>query len=300
MPKKPCSWQGDFALAKETLPLARRFCSCQRNFALGKGKIFLPRAKSLCQESSFLAKSKMFLPRAKFLCQEQNLFAKRKISLPRVKSLCQEQILFSKSKISLPRAKSLCQEQSFFGKSKISLRSASTGYTWYEWVVARAGGDRDRVLVWGHSLGTGVAGHLVSLLSQEGISPTGLVLESPFNNIFDEVRNHPMCWVWSKMPWFDWFFTKSLADNDVGFVTDQRIALIDCPVLILHAEDDAVVPYKLGVALYETAQSCRSPDWGPVQLQSYPSDLGYGHKYICRDPGLPQLIRDFLEKCRIC
>jgi len=170
----------------------------------------------------------------------------------------------------------------------------------YEWVVARAGGDRDRVLVWGHSLGTGVAGHLVSLLSQEGISPTGLVLESPFNNIFDEVRNHPMCWVWSKMPWFDWFFTKSLADNDVGFVTDQRIGLIDCPVLILHAEDDAVVPYKLGVALYETAQSCRSPDWGPIQFQSYSSDLCYGHKYICRDPGLPQLISDFLEKCRHC
>ena len=124
----------------------------------------------------------------------------------------------------------------------------------YDWVVAGCGGDSSRVVVWGHSLGTGVAGHLVSLLCLEANNPAGLVLESPFNNIADEVRNHPMCWVWSKMPWFDWFFTECLADNDVGFVTDQRLAVIDCPVLILHAEDDAVVPYKLGLALYESAQ----------------------------------------------
>lgn len=38
--------------------------------------------------------------------------------------------------------------------------------TVYEWVVARAG-DRDQVLVWGHSLSLGVAGHLVSLKSQD-------------------------------------------------------------------------------------------------------------------------------------
>ena len=182
----------------------------------------------------------------------------------------------------------------------------------YDWVVAGCGGDSSRVVVWGHSLGTGVAGHLVSLLCLESNNPAGLVLESPFNNIADEVRNHPMCWVWSKMPWFDWFFTECLADNDVGFVTDQRLAVIDCPVLILHAEDDAVVPYKLGLALYESAQQVttlqhstnniwentiktylqsRPADWRQLQFQGYSADLGYAHKYICRDPHLPALVR---------
>ena len=66
-----------------------------------------------------------------------------------------------------------------------------------------------------------------------------------------------MCWVWSKMPWFDWFFTESLEANDISFVTDQRISVIDCPIMILHAEDDAVVPFKLGRALYETALQTR-------------------------------------------
>ena len=115
------------------------------------------------------------------------------------------------------------------------------------------------ILVWGHSLGSAVASRLLSLLRHEGSQPAGLVLESPFNNMTDMVRNHKKWskipyFVWRKMPWFDWFFTECLADNDVGFVTDQRLAVIDCPVLILHAEDDAVVPYKLGLALYESAQ----------------------------------------------
>lgn len=161
----------------------------------------------------------------------------------------------------------------------------------YEWIVNLCGGDTTRIIVWGHSLGTGISGHLVSLLCQEGNSPAGLVLESPFNNIYDEVRNHPMTWVWSKMPWFDWFFTKSLKDSDIGFETDHNISVIDCPVLILHAEDDAVVPFKLGKALYETAQQSRGEGFREVQFKGYSADLGYAHKYICRDPSLPQLIR---------
>ena len=161
----------------------------------------------------------------------------------------------------------------------------------FDWLLSVCDGDPGRIIVWGHSLGTGVAGHLVSLLALEGCPPAGLVLESPFNNIYDEVRNHPMCWVWSKMPWFDWFFTTSLADSDVAFMTDQRIAVIDCPVLILHAEDDAVVPFKLGKALYETALQSRDETWGEVKFIDFSSELGYGHKYICRDPGLPGIFR---------
>jgi len=165
----------------------------------------------------------------------------------------------------------------------------------YDWVMARAGDSK--VIVWGHSLGTGVASHLVADLCLEGSSPCGLVLESPFNNIFDEVRNHPMAWVWRKMPWFDWFFTNSLAKNDLGFVSDQRISVIDCPVLILHAEDDAVVPFKLGKALHDCALHTRSETCRAVQFKEFSGELGYAHKYICRAPELPEIVRDFEQRC---
>ena len=111
------------------------------------------------------------------------------------------------------------------------------------------------------------------------------------NLVLSKVRNHKMCWVWSKMPWFDWFFTESLEANDISFVTDQRISVIDCPIMILHAEDDAVVPFKLGRALYETALQTRGEDCRAIQFEAFSAELCYGHKYICRDPGLPDIFR---------
>ena len=63
-----------------------------------------------------------------------------------------------------------------------------------------------------------------------------LVLESPFNNIHEEVTKHPMAALWRKMPWFEWFFSGTLTKNDVGFVSDQHIKDIHIPILILHAK----------------------------------------------------------------
>lgn len=43
------------------------------------------------------------------------------------------------------------------------------------------------IIVWGHSLGSSVSTHIVSDLSLEDNPPHALILESPFNNIKDEV-----------------------------------------------------------------------------------------------------------------
>ena len=40
--------------------------------------------------------------------------------------------------------------------------------------------------------------------------------------------------------------------------------MIDVPIMILHAEDDLVVPFKLGKALYESAQDGRAVHWPKV------------------------------------
>ena len=126
----------------------------------------------------------------------------------------------------------------------------------YDWVAARIGQDT-QLIVWGHSLGAGAAAHLVADLCSEGKRPSGLVLESPFNNIYDELRNHHMTRPWRAIPWFDWLFTSSLAENDLAFTNDEKMSLIDVPLLILHAQDDPVIPVKLGRALHETALRAR-------------------------------------------
>ncbi|CAG0883899.1 unnamed protein product [Cyprideis torosa] len=67
----------------------------------------------------------------------------------------------------------------------------------FKWVYDRRG--KSPVYIWGHSLGTGVASHVVGEICQRGSTlpiPDGLILESPFNNLQDEIRFHPMTWLY--------------------------------------------------------------------------------------------------------
>ncbi len=110
------------------------------------------------------------------------------------------------------------------------------GHAMYNYVreYSRPGGAP--VFVWGHSLGTAVASAVVANLCAAGDPPDALVLESPFNNIRDEIREHPMSYLWRKMPYFDWFFAGSLNKSDVAFFSDDCIKKIHIPILILHAK----------------------------------------------------------------
>lgn len=48
------------------------------------------------------------------------------------------------------------------------------------------------IFIWGHSLGTGVATNMLSQLEHKPeINPRGVILEAPFTNIRDEIRQHP-------------------------------------------------------------------------------------------------------------
>lgn len=48
-----------------------------------------------------------------------------------------------------------------------------------------------RIFVWGHSLGTGVSTHALDDLGKKKVNVDGLILECPFNNIKDEISEHP-------------------------------------------------------------------------------------------------------------
>lgn len=103
------------------------------------------------------------------------------------------------------------------------------------------------IFAWGHSLGTGVVTHTMAALERQHIfGPRLLVLESPFNNIRDEVREHPFSKLFRSLPWFNYTIVDPMYDNQLRFESDVHIGGFPQPVLILHAEDDLVVPFKLG------------------------------------------------------
>lgn len=106
---------------------------------------------------------------------------------------------------------------------------------------------KNPIFAWGHSLGTGVGCHTMAALAKLNIhAPRVLVLESPFNNIRDEVREHPFSKFFRHLPWFDYTVVDPMFTNNLRFESDKHIATFPQPVMILHAEDDMVVPFKLG------------------------------------------------------
>ena len=95
----------------------------------------------------------------------------------------------------------------------------------------------ERIALWGESLGTGVA---VALAAEQ---PVGrVVLESPFTSALDIAAAAypfvPVRWL-MKDP----------------FRSDQRIANVAAPVLILHGTRDTVVPFSHGERLYGLVRS---------------------------------------------
>ena len=90
----------------------------------------------------------------------------------------------------------------------------------------------ERIVVWGESLGSGVA---VALAAEK---PVGrVVLESPFTSAADIAAGRY------------WFVPVGLLMKD-QFRSDLRIGKVTAPVLVLHGDRDRVVPFALGERLY--------------------------------------------------
>ncbi len=93
----------------------------------------------------------------------------------------------------------------------------------------------ERIVVWGESLGTGVA---VALAELRKISR--LILETPFTSAAD---------VGARVYWF---LPVQLLMKDT-FHSDERIAKVTAPLLILHGTADGVVPIAFGQKLFALA-----------------------------------------------
>ncbi|XP_076279866.1 lysophosphatidylserine lipase ABHD12 isoform X2 [Lasioglossum baleicum] len=164
-----------------------------------------------------------------------------------------------------------------------------------EWLLKKVNGSSP-VFVWGHSLGTGVSTHVLALLAQENIQPAGLFLESPFNNIADELSEHPLAQIFKHLPWFHWVIVEPFYENHLRFESDKHIKNVQCSVMILHAEDDNVIPFFLGEKLYKAGISYHGNDTNQIQFTRIEASLGLGHKYICRYKELPNIIRSFVAE----
>ncbi|CAH1119519.1 unnamed protein product [Phaedon cochleariae] len=166
----------------------------------------------------------------------------------------------------------------------------------YRWV--RSLTDQD-IYIWGHSLGTALSTHTVKKLKENhNIVPKGLILESPFTTMREEVATNIFGQIFGWLAYFEQTVQKPLENNGFLFRTSKNILSVDCPILIMHAEDDNVVPFKLGKKLSEIAQTRRNPvTQGNVTFHSFPALLRYSHNDITKDPEVPRYIKEFKAMC---
>lgn len=102
-------------------------------------------------------------------------------------------------------------------------------------LLHRKGLPRSRIIMFGESLGSGVA---IQLATNPDTSPSMVILEAPFTSAADVAR---------KRYWF----------LPVGKLMKDQFRSIDfapsvtVPVFIFHGTDDEIVPYEQGKRLYE-------------------------------------------------
>ena len=101
--------------------------------------------------------------------------------------------------------------------------------------AVRRGAEPESILIYGFSLGGGVA----SRLAQDH-PPAALVLDSTFTRLRD-------------VPGHDWPWLKPYLKLVLGeaFNTLGRLNHIRCPLLVIHSPDDDIVPFDLGLALFQ-------------------------------------------------
>jgi fermentation-respiration switch protein FrsA (DUF1100 family) len=123
----------------------------------------------------------------------------------------------------------------------------------YAFTTARY--SADSIVVWGFSLGTGVA---VALAAEQRIGR--LILEAPFTSTADVAASA------------FWFAPVRLLMLD-QFRSDERIARVTVPLLVMHGSNDLAIPIRFGEALFalarEPKQFVRFPGGGHENLGSF-------------------------------
>jgi uncharacterized protein len=108
------------------------------------------------------------------------------------------------------------------------------GKSTINWLIKK-GVNEKNIVLYGESLGTGVATHLA-----QNKNFAGVILETPFTSMIDAAKTF--------YPYIPVNFL--LKDK---FENYKKIKNISSPILVMHGEADQIVPFYMGKKIYESA-----------------------------------------------
>ena len=141
----------------------------------------------------------------------------------------------------------------------------------YDFVKENLKFDENSIIVYGFSLGTGVA---FDLACNKNYNFAGLILQSPFLSIFRTMYNT------KKTKYFDLF-------NNC-----DKAKMLNIKTLFIHGNKDRIVPYIHGRILSKLIPKNK--------LYSFQTIVGAGHNDILSKKNLislSEIIKDFIEQC---
>lgn len=164
----------------------------------------------------------------------------------------------------------------------------------YNWVKARSGNSL--VIVWGHSLGTGVSTNLAAKLLEKGVVLDGVILEGTFNSAREKLTINPFIWFYFSLPGIPYLLKYPWSDKTMVFPTEENVKKMKSPILFLHSEDDHMVPIETAVEFHKTAAKAQNND--RVKLVTFDGSKGYLHNGLYRDEKMPGLLKVFVQSLK--
>ena len=139
----------------------------------------------------------------------------------------------------------------------------------YDWLLSRSGGNPERLVVWGYSLGGAAAVDLAA-----GRPARALILESTFTSVPDLAA--------TLMPFVLRFLAPSV------YLSESKLNRFHLPLLVVHGDADELVPVEMGRRLYEVYT-------GPKRIFIVP---GAGHTDVELVGGSEyyQVLDDFIRR----
>lgn len=135
------------------------------------------------------------------------------------------------------------------------------------------------IVLFGESLGGGVATGLAAELCDAGTSPGGIILRASFTSLVDAARAHypflPVSWL--------------LVDR---YPSEQRLPRVTCPVLVLHGDRDQIIPFEQGERLFAAAPA--QSNSGVAKKFVRLSEAGHNDILYVAERQVEGALRDFL------
>merc|ERR1711997_112944 len=148
-------------------------------------------------------------------------------------------------------------------------------------------GDEAKLVIYGHSMGTGITARAVAECVRDNqVRVDGVILDSPFHSFMDMPKSmSPNFYHYSSFI-FDW--QKFLEVADIEFNSAKWLPTIGCPVTILHAEHDPVCPIAMSERLVADVTASGKTNIKLIRFK----EPGLGHIGISKHKDFPKVVHD--------